>query len=113
MQLVFTKFKDSHANILILSTNLNLSGVKIRGLVPLRVFKSKTTTIRVILVPFTVLSRKNTTGTGCVLELVPFRSANEFEAHPQNEILVPFKGIRSDRSQSDRSNKKLDRSTTF
>ena len=32
------------------------------------------------------------TGTSFVLELVPLRGENEFEPHPQNEILVPFRG---------------------
>ena len=40
-----------------------LSGVKIRGLVPLRVFTSEITVVIVILVPFRIFSRKiNMTG---------------------------------------------------
>ena len=47
---------------------LYLLGVKIHGLVPLRVFKSKMTMVRVITVPFEVLKRKNMIGTSFVLE---------------------------------------------
>ena len=35
----------------------------LRGLVPLRVFEAKMTTIRVILIPFRILNRQNITGT--------------------------------------------------
>ena len=51
------------------------------------------TTVRVIPVPFRVLSRKkNMARTSFVLELVPLGGENEFEPHPQNEIRVPFRG---------------------
>ena len=32
------------------------------------------------------------TGTSFVLEFIPLRGDNEFEPHPQNKILVPFRG---------------------
>ena len=59
----------------------------------LGVLKSKMTSVRVIPVPFRLLSwEKNITGTSFFLELVPLRGENEFLPHPQNEILVPFRG---------------------
>ena len=47
------------------------------------------TTVRVIPVPFKPL--KNRIGTSFVVKVVPLRGKNEFESHPQREILVPFR----------------------
>ena len=69
--------------------------IKVTGVIvlPLRVFKSKMATIKVIPLPFTISSQKNNViGTGLSVELVRHRGENELAPRPQNEILVPFRG---------------------
>ena len=71
---------------------LSYLGVTICSLVPIRVLKSKLTTVRIIAVPFWVLSPKNMAGCLlCCLKSVPLRSKNKFETHLSNKILVPFR----------------------
>ena len=76
-----------------------LLDVKIFRFVPVRVLKSKMTTVRIMVVPLRVLSQTNVTEyVLCCLQLVPLRGKNIFEAHLSNKILSPsrvfFKNFR-------------------
>ena len=67
---------------------------KIHGFVPLGVLKSKMTSVRDMVVhTFYGIEPKNMRGSKCQsTDWVPLRSKKLFRAHPQNRILVTFRG---------------------
>ena len=78
-----------------------LLGLKIRGLVPFRVLKSKMTFVRGVVVPLSVLSRTAKRKQERMnleeinvspIDLVPLWGKKLFGPRPQNRILVPFRG---------------------
>ena len=78
-------------------SNIQMTGVLIvpvkgQNLVLLRVLKSNITTVRIIPVPFRLLSRKKKQNVSvfCCLKLVPLKGKNIFEPCLSSEILVPL-----------------------